>query len=278
MATVQALLRSARHLPGDSPLRDAEILLGHCLDKSRTWLYTWPDAEISEAGAEAFRQLLARREQGEPVAYLTGHREFWSLDLAVAPSTLIPRPETETLVEWSLELALPERASVIDLGTGTGAIALALASERPDWRITGVDFSAAAVALARENQQRCALSNASFCQSDWFAALQQQCFDLVVSNPPYVEEGDEHLKQGDLRFEPHTALVAGQGGLADIAHIVSTAPEHLQAGGWLLLEHGCEQGMQVRNLLQQCGYAEVMTRTDLAGQARVTGGQWLADR
>ncbi len=277
METVQALLRSARHLPGDSPLRDAEILLGHCLGKSRTWLYTWPDNEISEACAEQFRSLVQRRAQGEPVAYLTGYREFWSLELAVAPSTLIPRPETETLVEWSLDLALSDRADVLDLGTGTGAIALALASERPTWGVTGVDRSEAAVVLAVENMQRCKLGNVSMVLSDWFAALAGQRFDLLVSNPPYIDAGDEHLTQGDLRFEPKTALVAGECGLADIAHIVAEAPRYLHPGGWLLLEHGYAQGAQVRALLQQRGYAGVTTRRDLAGQERVSGGCWLAE-
>jgi release factor glutamine methyltransferase len=277
MDTVQALLRSARDLPGDSAVRDAEILLAHCLGKSRTWLYTWPDAAVSEVCAGQFRGLVQRRIMGEPVAYLTGHREFWSLDLAVTTSTLIPRPETETLVEWALELLLPERADVVDLGTGTGAIALALATERPAWRVTGVDRSDAALAVARDNVRRCGLNNVNVARSDWFIALAGQRFDLVVSNPPYIEEDDEHLAQGDVRFEPRMALVAGKAGLDDIRGIVDQAPDFLRPGGWLLLEHGYRQGVDVRALLQQRGFAAVATRQDLAGQDRISGGLWRAD-
>ena len=277
MDTVQALLRSARDLPGDSAVRDAEILLAHCLGKSRTWLYTWPDATVSEVCAQQFRGLVKRRTMGEPVAYLTGHREFWSLDLAVTTSTLIPRPETETLVEWALQLSPPERAYVADLGTGTGAIALALATERPTWRVTAVDRSDAALAVALENVQRCGLNNVNLAQSDWFTALAGQAFDLVVSNPPYVEEDDEHLAQGDVRFEPRVALVAGKAGLGDITRIVDQAPDFLRPGGWLLLEHGYRQGHEVCALLQQRGFEAVATRPDLAGQDRVSGGRWRAD-
>mgnify|MGYP001826611506 FL=1 len=277
MDTVQALLRSARDLPGDSALGDAEILLAHCLGKSRTWLYTWPDAAVSEACAEQFRGLVQRRTMGEPVAYLTGHREFWSLDLAVTTSTLIPRPETETLVEWALELSLPEQADVVDLGTGTGAIALALATERPTWRVTAVDRSDAALAVARENVQRCGLNNVNVARSDWFTALAGQAFDLIVSNPPYVEEDDEHLAQGDVRFEPRVALVAGKAGLDDITRIVDRAPDFLRPGGWLLLEHGYRQGHEACALLQQRGFEAVDTRRDLAGQDRISGGRWRAD-
>ncbi|MEH6587717.1 MAG: peptide chain release factor N(5)-glutamine methyltransferase [Halioglobus sp.] len=277
MASVQDLLRGARDLPGDSPTRDAEILLCHCLDKARSWLYTWPEAQVPAESLEHFQQLLARRYQGEPIAYLTGHREFWSLDLQVAPSTLIPRPETETLVEWALALSLPANTAALDLGTGTGAIALALASERPDWRVRGLDVNEEAVQLARSNAQQNNLRRVEFTQSDWFAAVGKTRFQLLVSNPPYVEADDEHLSQGDVRFEPISALVAADNGLADLAHIVELAPDYLDDNGWLLLEHGFEQACAVRKLLTERGFGLVETREDLAGQERITGGRWLAD-
>ena len=274
MATVQELLRGARELAGDSPTRDAEILLCHCLDRARSWLYTWPEAEVTGSSLEQFQALLARRSQGEPVAYLTGRREFWSLDLKVSPSTLIPRPETETLVEWALSLPLPDVAVALDLGTGTGAIALALASERANWRVRGLDFNADAVALAQYNARTNGLPQVAFTVSDWFSALKDEKFDLLLSNPPYVEAGDRHLQEGDLRFEPTSALVAAGGGLADLAHIVNLAPDYLLASGWLLLEHGYTQGESVRDLLIERGFKAVEPREDLAGQERITGGQW----
>ena len=276
MASVQELLRSARDLPGDSPVRDAEILLCYSIDKPRSWLYTWPEAEVPAGSLARYQSLLERRRAGEPVAYLTGSREFWSLDIAVAPSTLIPRPETETLVEWALELELPEDAEAVDLGTGTGAIALALAREKPGWRVLGMDISEDAVALARGNAERNHLQRVNFQQSDWFAALGEQRFDLVVSNPPYIDKTDPHLSQGDVRFEPRSALVAEQDGLADLAHLVATAPQYLRAGGWLLLEHGYEQAGAVRACLQSHGFSQVQTRCDLAGCERISGGQWSA--
>ena len=277
MKTVRELLRSAAELPGDSPGRDAEILLAHCLGKSRTWLYTWPEVEVGGESLHQFLDLLARRGRGEPVAYLTGRREFWSLDLRCSPNTLIPRPETETLVEWALQLPLPGDARAMDLGTGTGAIALALASERPAWRVSGVDCSEAAVELAIGNAGECGLERVRFRQSDWFSALAGERFHLLVSNPPYIAAGDKHLCQGDLRFEPDSALVAADGGLAHLAHIAHLAPDHLYPAGWLLLEHGYDQGRDVRRLLRQRGFREVATRRDLDGQERISGGCWGAD-
>ena len=272
MSTVAELLRRAGQLPGDGARREGEILLGHSLQKPRAWLYTWPDIEVSPETEARFAELLAERARGVPVAYLTGRREFWSLELAVNPHTLIPRPETETLVQWALDLELPADSAVLDLGTGSGAIALALARERPAWRVTAVDSSPQALAVAQGNGERARLDRVRFLQSDWYGALAGQRFDLIVSNPPYVAAGDPHLAAGDLRFEPTSALIAGQNGLADLAQIVTGATAHLREGGWLLLEHGCEQGERVCSMLREARFARVGTRSDLAGLERVSGG------
>lgn len=278
MATVRELLDSgAASLPGDSARRDAEILLGHCLGQSRAWLYTWPEREPPPEPIERYRQLLARRECGEPIAYLTGWREFWTLQLKVNRHTLIPRPETETLVAWALELPLPPAAAVLDLGTGSGAIALALASERHAWLVEGVDASEAALQAAGDNAAHLGLEWVRFFRSDWYRALTCRRFHLLVANPPYIEAADVHLQQGDLRFEPRGALVAADAGLADLAQLVNGAPAHLHGGGWLLLEHGYQQGERVRVLLQEAGFTHISTRPDLAGLDRITGGCWRAE-
>lgn len=277
MTTVQELLQRAVDLGSDTPRLDAEILLCHTLDKPRAWLFAWPEFEPSAAEVERYTLLLQRRAAGVPVAYLTGTRDFWTLSLAVNEDTLIPRPETETLVSWALELALPESAAVLDLGTGTGAIALALASERAGWQVTAVDRSAAALDVARANAQACGQPRIEFLLSDWFSSLGPRRFDLLVGNPPYIAADDPHLALGDVRFEPSQALVATLGGLSDLAHIAKTAPAHLQPGGWLLLEHGFEQGREVRELLKASGFMAIETRRDLAGQERITGGRIDAD-
>ena len=222
-------------------------------------------------------QPLGERQRGMPVAYLTGRREFWSLPLKVNEHTLIPRPETETLVQWALELSLPAAAAVLDLGTGSGAIALALASERPQWGVTAVDRSVEALQVARDNSRQLGLSEVCWLRSDWYTGLAGARFDLLVSNPPYVEPADPHLEAGDLRFEPSSALVAGAGGLADLASIVDGAADHLHPGGWLLLEHGFGQGPAVRRLLVEAGFSEVATRQDIGGQDRVSGGRLDAE-
>lgn len=277
MATVQALLDSAGKLPAESAGRDAQILLGHCLGKARTWLYAWPEHEVDDAVRVRFEQLLARRSAGEPVAYLTGQREFWSLQLAVNEHTLIPRPETETLVEWSLELALPGNAAVLDMGTGSGAIALAIASERPHWQVTAIDNSAGALEVARRNAASAQLNAVRFLQSDWYRSIEGEAFHLILGNPPYIDAADPHLAQGDVRFEPRAALVAPEHGLADLARLVSGAPAHLPGGGWVLLEHGYDQGAAVRALFAGAGFVEIATRPDIAGHERVTGARWHAE-
>jgi len=277
MVTVQELLRSGDDLPTGSARRDTEILLSHCLGKPRAWLYAWPEKEVAPESAQHFSQVLARRRTGIPVAYITGEREFWSLQLAVNSATLIPRPETETLVAWALELLLPETASVLDLGTGCGAIALAVASERPLWQVTAIDASSPALQVAQGNATRAGLQRVSFLQSNWYEAVGAQRFDLLLANPPYIGSDDPHLARGDVRFEPRSALVSAHGGLADLDLLVAGAPAQLHDGGWLLLEHGFEQAEAVRGMLRNAGFHQVSTRRDLAGQERSTGGCWHAD-
>lgn len=274
--TVQTLLTQAIQKlakTSESAKADAEILLAYCLQKSRTWLFTWPEKEIDDKTAVAFQKLITERANGTPVAHLTGEREFWTLTLKVTPDTLIPRPETELLVETVLGKLGNNRISILDLGTGTGAIALAIAAERPDIAITACDFSAAALAVAKENARANNIHNVQFYLSDWFSALPPQPFDIIASNPPYIEANDPHLSQGDVRFEPLTALTSGQDGLDDIHQIVRTAPKWLKAGGWLLLEHGYNQGQAVTSLLQAEGFREVRCLPDLAGNDRVSIGQ-----
>ncbi|WP_174236548.1 peptide chain release factor N(5)-glutamine methyltransferase [Stutzerimonas nosocomialis] len=274
LPTIAALLKSADLPDSPSPRVDSEWLLAAALGKPLSYLRTWPEREVPAEVAERFAASLARRRQGEPVAYILGRQGFWSLELDVAPDTLIPRPDTELLVETALGL-LPMSASarVLDLGTGTGAIALALASERPAWQVLGVDRIEPAVALAERNRQRLDLRNARFMQSDWFGALADARFALIVSNPPYIRAGDPHLAQGDVRFEPRSALVAGDDGLDDIRLIVDQAPRHLEAEGWLLLEHGYDQAEAVRGLLVARGFDQVHSRTDLGGNPRVSLGR-----
>lgn len=276
MATIQSLLDSADLPDSPSARLDAELLLAAVLGKSRSYLRTWPEREPSTEQQAAFATALQRRRGGEPVAYILGQQGFWSLDLEVAPHTLIPRPDTELLVEAALQLlpATPLRA--LDLGTGTGAIALALASERPGWRVTGVDRIDDAVALAERNRQRLQLANAAFRASHWFAALAGERFGLIVSNPPYIAADDRHLGEGDVRFEPLSALVAGADGLDDIRLIVEQAPAYLDAAGWLLLEHGYDQAEAVRALLLARGFSSVESRRDFGGHQRISLGQWPA--
>lgn len=258
----------------ESPKRDAEILLEHVTGKARTYLLAFGETELTAEQEAQLAALLARRKTGEPVAHLVGEREFWSLPLYVSAATLIPRPDTECLVEQALARLPAAACSILDLGTGTGAIALALATERPDCAVTAVDVMPDAVALAQRNVERLGLRNVTVLQSSWFAALENRSFAMIVSNPPYIDEHDPHLAQGDVRFEPLTALVAANAGLADLDHIVTTSREHLLPGGWLLVEHGWTQGEAVRALFTQAGYGAVETCRDYGGNERLTLGQW----
>lgn len=271
------LVAAALRLGGDEARLEAEVLLLHVLGKPRAWLYAHADDELAPAPREAFDALVARRAAGEPVAYLTGSREFWSLDLRVTPATLIPRADTERLVELALGRLPRDRVvDVADLGTGSGAIALAIAKERPQARVVATDASAAALAVAAANAARNTISNVEFAGGSWLAAVPGRQFDLIASNPPYIADDDAHLGRGDLRFEPRSALAAGVDGLDDIRCIVQTAPARLHTHGWLLLEHGHEQGAAVRALLLEAGFSDVATWQDLAGLDRVSGGCWRA--
>ncbi|WP_304167716.1 peptide chain release factor N(5)-glutamine methyltransferase [Lonsdalea britannica] len=258
----------------DSPRRDAEILLGFATGKARTFIMAFGETTLSEAERQQLSQLLERRVAGEPIAYLTGQKEFWSLPLHVSPATLIPRPDTECLVELALSYLPTEPADILDLGTGTGAIALALASERPDCRVQGVDVQHEAVTLAKENAQRLGISNVCFTQGSWFSGVEGRRFSLIVSNPPYIDAEDIHLSQGDVRFEPSSALISGEAGLADLRVIIAASPEYLLPGGGLLLEHGWQQGGAVRDLLKQRGFIRVETCKDYGGNDRVSLGFW----
>jgi release factor glutamine methyltransferase len=258
----------------EEPRLEAEILLVQVLGKSRTWLRAWPEKPVEAAQEQQYQALLARRLAGEPIAYILGAREFWSREFLVTPAVLIPRPDTELLVELALAL-LPQSqpARVADLGTGSGAIAVSIALERPQVQVIAADFSTEALAVARSNAQRLGAANVQCCLSDWLDGLPPQPFDLILSNPPYIAENDPHLQQGDLRFEPASALVSGPDGLDDLRRIAAAARSRLLPGGWLLLEHGYDQAAAVRHCLHTLGYLKVASHRDLAGQERTTLGQ-----
>ncbi|GGY79901.1 release factor glutamine methyltransferase [Cellvibrio zantedeschiae] len=262
----------------DSPRLDIELLLTHILQKDRTYLFTWPEKQLTEQEVNQFNDFFARRLTGEPVAHIMGQREFWSLPLMVNSSTLIPRPDTELLVEATLGLFAEDETKqsrrLLDLGTGTGAIVLALANEKPSWQCVGVDKEIAAVELAEKNRLQLKLDNVKIQQSNWFAALESEApFDVIVSNPPYIDPQDEHLTQGDVRFEPLSALIADNKGLADLELIIAQAPKFLTANGWLLVEHGYDQGEAVRNLFEHNHFDQINTFRDFGRNERVTIGQ-----
>jgi len=258
---------------------DALALARHALGADEAFLAAHPEHALSAAQKGDFDALVARRAAGEPVAYITERREFFSLEFKVTPAVLIPRPETELLVEIALEHLAPDSAwRVLDLGTGSGCVAIAIAHRRPRARVTAVDASAAALAIARDNASRHAAANVEFIRGDWFAALGGARFDLIVANPPYIAQDDPHLDAGDLRFEPRAALAAGADGLDCIRLIVAAAPRYLEHAGWLAFEHGYDQAHRCRELLARAGFSTLFSRKDIAGIERVSGGQRLMPR
>lgn len=275
MTTVQAALVAAsdRFKHSDSPQLDAQVLLAHVLDRNRSWLVAWSDHKLTREQQRTFEVLCARRERGEPIAYLLGRRGFWSFELDVSPAVLIPRPETELLVELALRIGAALQGKVADLGTGSGAIALALAAERPDWQVYATELSAAAQSVAAANFRRAAYPNLHLLAGSWCEPLPGDDYVLIASNPPYIDVADPHLDRGDVRFEPRSALVAPQQGLADLGAIAGEARARLVPGGWLLLEHGWEQGPSVRGLLASLGYTEISTHRDYGNHERVTVGR-----
>lgn len=270
----------ARGFNAEAIKLESQLLLQHVLNVNRAWLIAHQNDTLEANIHEAYTALINRRINGEPIAYILGYREFYGLKLKVTPDTLIPRPDTETLVEAALEKIEPDLPlNICDLGTGTGAIALAIAKNRSHAQVTAVDFSDKALEVARQNAQDLSILNCQFLQSDWLSALklngQNQKFDVIVSNPPYIEADDAHLSQGDLRFEPLSALASGKDGLDDIRNIISQAKNHLKPSGWLMLEHGYNQADSVSNLLKTAGFSEVSNARDLAGIQRVTSGRLI---
>lgn len=257
----------------DSARLDAEVLLCHVLDKNRAYLLTWPELELSTGQLKQFEQLLKARRSGQPIAYLTGKREFWSLPLKVTRDTLIPRPDTELLIEQILaNYPKDNELNVVDLGTGSGAIAIALASERPNWNIIATDFSEQALNVAQQNADTLKLKNIEFRQGNWFEPLTGLSFDIIVSNPPYIPSNDPHLNQGDVRFEPLSALASGIEGLDDIEIICRQAAAHLKPGGLLMIEHGYDQAEKILHIFNKYGYSCISQHQDIANTPRITSG------
>ena len=254
----------------ERPDTDAQVLANFVLGTNRAWVIVHRDKPFPVHQLSCYRQLIKRRLNGEPVAYLVGCREFWSLALKTTPDTLIARPETETLVEQALLLPIPKKATVLDFGTGSGAIILALAKERPNWSCHALEQSIAALEVAKENAMYHRLERIDFQIGHTLTSYHRHQFDLLVSNPPYIAQNDPHLFQGDVRYEPYTALVSGEEGLCCIGYLIGAAPQCVKPGGYILLEHGHEQGPAVREKLTQAGYLDIQTSCDLAGHERVT--------
>ncbi len=274
MTTIAQCLKRSEELLGvsDSAQLDIQLLLASCIEQSRTFLITWPERELTEEQLAAFGSLVERRKHGEPIAYLIKQQGFWSLDLSVSPTTLIPRPETELLVEQALIfLSAKAHSKIVDLGTGSGAIALALAKELPVSEVLGVDIDQASVGLAKNNAARNNIGNVSFILSSWYTEV-SGLFDLIVSNPPYIAADDPHLTQGDVRFEPVRALIGGIDGLDDLRIIIHQAPHYLHTGGALMVEHGYDQKQAVSQLFKQTEFVDICCYQDLAGQDRITVG------
>jgi len=261
----------------DSPQREAEMLVERATGLTRTQQLLAPETTVTTAQYQALQALRERRRSGEPLAYVLGECGFWSLQLSASPAVLVPRPETELVVERALEYLSSSQQSmqVLDLGTGSGAIALAIASERPAVQVVATDCSPQALEVARANAQRCGIGNVQFVLSDWFEAVPAGPYALIAGNPPYIAEDDPHVEPSVRKYEPHLALFSGRSGLEAIATIVHSAPRFLTSGGWLVLEHGWQQAAQVRGLLESTGFSSVASHADLAGHERVTEGQWL---
>ncbi len=279
LTVAQKLLTEALKLDACEARLEARLLMQEVLGKDHAWLLAHQHDHLDAPAASLFTTLLERRLKGEPIAYILGKREFYGLKLHVTPDTLIPRPDTETLVEAALKLTPADsNCNLLDLGTGSGAIALAIAAARPRAAVTAVDASAAALEIATGNAAALKIGNVRFIRSNWFSNLPGQLFDLIVSNPPYIRSADKHLSQGDLRFEPLSALASGIDGLDDIRKIVAAAPQHLHPGGWVLLEHGYDQSAQVANIMQLEGFVDITHHPDLAGILRVTAAKWNQPR
>jgi release factor glutamine methyltransferase len=275
MPTIAELLADARaQLGGDEADKEAQLLLEDACGISRSERYTHPQRVVEADQVARFYDWLQRRISGEPLAYITGRRAFWDLELDITPGVLIPRVDTETLVEQALQRIPPQAEwQIADLGTGSGAIALVLARERPQCKIVAVDVSVVALSVAADNARQLGLGNIEFIEGHWLRPVAGKCFDMIVSNPPYIESGDPHLLQGDLPHEPDIALASGSDGLDAIREIIDSGREHLRSAGWLLLEHGYKQGPAVRDLLNRHDYREIFTVSDLAGNNRVSGAR-----
>ena len=272
----QALQLARQSLAETSPTAelDAQVLLCHVLQCNSAHLIAWPDKQLDDAQQQYFLHLIERRRQGHPVAHLAGQREFWSIDFMVDESTLIPRPETETLIEYVLEKHSQQTSlKLLDMGTGTGVIAIVLAKENPGWQVHACDISSRAIKLAERNMDKHEISNLTLLKSDWFSDIDDTDYDIIISNPPYIDADDPHLSQGDVRFEPASALISANQGMKDIEHLCSQAESHLKNGGWLIVEHGYNQAEQVVDCFTKNGYSEITQRQDLSGHIRMTAGR-----